>query len=181
MEYLTELKNLCSTQTFLLIICLIGRILFSFLTFTFSFLISYFFCISYVKCNFSVKFPIEYLKEAGMPRKTIKKPQKSSNPHPQKKGKRVIPNLDDEDEDDEEIQEQQNEKIEEEESSIANDFEISSNTPWDEVQAYLGIKGRPFIYNSPAGATKIYGYPGLAVEVLSNGYLGSVYMFPPHP
>jgi len=54
---------------------------------------------------------------------------------------------------------------------------ITSNTTWEEIEAYLGKKGRPFILNSPAGPTKIFGYPGLAVEVLQNGYLGSVYLF----
>lgn len=75
------------------------------------------------------------------------------------------------DEDDEVSNEEDNSNVNQEE------FKITPNTSWKEIQDYLGIVGRPLIFNSPAGPTKIYGYKGLALEVLQNGYLGNVFMF----
>ena len=63
-------------------------------------------------------------------------------------------------------------------AELEEEFVIDSNSSWKAVEAYLGVKGRPFIFNFAAGSTKIYGYPGLAVEVMDNGFLGCVYMFP---
>mmetsp|Transcript_27201 Transcript_27201/g.41816 ORF Transcript_27201/g.41816 Transcript_27201/m.41816 type:complete len:410 (-) Transcript_27201:12-1241(-) len=127
----------------------------------------------YVKCNFSVKFPLSCLVDA--PRKILKKkPKLEKSVVPKKNGpKVVVRNFDDDDEEEEEEKEEIAEKEE-----IIDDFEINSNTSWEAVKAYLGEKGRPHIFESPAGSTKIYGFPGLAVEVLENGFLGCVYMFP---
>lgn len=137
-----------------------------------------------MKCNFSVKFPLEYLVDA--PRKVKKQQKKEKKNVPvQNAGKpknTVIHLSDDEDEDEQQKPDEDVEKGEKNvEGEIANDFEITSNTSWEDIELYLGTIGRPFISNSPAGPTKIHGYPGLAVEVLSNEFLGAVYMFPPNP
>ena len=129
---------------------------------------------SYVKCNFQVILQDDYLPEA--PRKILRKKPVLEKlvQAEEKKGESSAIEFDDGEGEEEKAapsllnKQQGNGKVA---------FSISSNTTWEQVEAYLGKKGRPFIINSPAGPTKIYGYPGLAVEVLQNGYLGSVYLF----
>eukprot|EP00397_Hematodinium_sp_SG-2012_P010930 GEMP01011056.1.p1 GENE.GEMP01011056.1~~GEMP01011056.1.p1 ORF type:complete len:474 (+),score=61.77 GEMP01011056.1:50-1471(+) len=58
---------------------------------------------------------------------------------------------------------------------------------WTQIQDAIGVCGRPLVVNQPSrstgaagpfGSTHFYAYPGIIFEVMSNGYVSSVTVFP---
>ncbi len=61
---------------------------------------------------------------------------------------------------------------------------LTADSTWTEIQALMGPAGRATILThgtdaSPFGPTYVYGYEGVAFEVMKNGQLAAVTLFQP--
>lgn len=59
---------------------------------------------------------------------------------------------------------------------------VTADSPWSDIQQCMGDGGRATILSrgsgsNPFGPTYVYGYRGVAFEVMKNGYLASATLF----
>jgi Uncharacterised protein family (UPF0183) len=56
---------------------------------------------------------------------------------------------------------------------------ITADSTWDAVKSLMGEAGRAAIHSQQRIHTFVYGYKGLAFEVLRSGYIASMTLFQP--